>query len=137
MAPIRSEALIAAAPAVTRSGRRKKPTQAALRAVSTENHEAQQARRSRTGGRRANVNTQGQAIAAGTPKVSPHHFFNQKRPNLLFISRLPFPSQPQLSAACHLSPSRTRFNSVFQIIKLPSLFLTTPAHNRQSSPTIH
>lgn len=44
MAPIRSEATVAAAPAITRSGRHKKPSQAALRAVSTEHHEAQQAR---------------------------------------------------------------------------------------------
>lgn len=32
MAPIRSEATVAAAPAVTRSGRKKKPSQTALRA---------------------------------------------------------------------------------------------------------
>lgn len=77
MAPIRSEAAVAAAPAVTRSGRHKNPSQAALRAgkrfssllhasifslffsVSSENHEAQQARRSRTGGRHADMNARG------------------------------------------------------------------------------
>ncbi|KIO17314.1 hypothetical protein M407DRAFT_33021 [Tulasnella calospora MUT 4182] len=70
MAPIRSEAAAAAAPAITRAGRVKRASQAALCAVSSEKHEAQQAHRSCVGACNTGMNSQGQAVVAGTPKVS-------------------------------------------------------------------
>ncbi|KIO15987.1 hypothetical protein M407DRAFT_34384 [Tulasnella calospora MUT 4182] len=73
MPPARSDASVAAAPAVTRSGRVKRVSKAALTSVANENREAQQSRRSRTGGksvRRNGANARGQTVATGTPTVS-------------------------------------------------------------------